>query len=129
MAILEWVAHDRKSPQEEKGLKSDTLLKALVNEFPPDHAWKQRQPRQPRSRSRFSESDSHAVYKLKKEENPFLHLDVDFHPKYIECPEYVTCQGVVLYRKAFDVVLKENREFHDMLLSFSLMQEVQSGYR
>lgn len=117
------VAHDRKPPKGMTCQKSDNLLQALVNDFPPERAW---QKRQSRSRLRFSESDKQTVYKQVTEENPFKELDVDFHPKYIDCPEFKSCHGVVLYKKAFNLVLQENQEFYNLLLSFSTTKEIKS---
>lgn len=116
LAILDMVAHDRKPPKALMCQKSDHLLQSLVNP----------KGRPSRFRSRFSESDKRDIYKQDTEENPFETLDVDFHPKYIECPEFKPCQGVVLYKRAFELVLSENREFHDLLLSFSATREIRS---
>lgn len=118
LAILDMVSRDKKSPKGMTCQKSDNLLQALVSEFPPE--------RQSRSRSRFSESDKQTVPKQDIVDNPFKNLDIDFHPKYIECPEFKSCQGFVLYKRAFDLILKENRVLNNLLLSFSITKEFKS---
>lgn len=107
------VAHDRKPPKALKCQKSDILLESLVGGF---------KGRQSRSRSRFSESDK----RDDTEENPFKTLDVGFNPKYNDCPEFKVCSGVLLYKKAFEMILEKNKEFHELLLSFSTAKEIRS---
>uniref|UniRef100_A0A336MQL3 CSON005496 protein n=1 Tax=Culicoides sonorensis TaxID=179676 RepID=A0A336MQL3_CULSO len=119
LAILDSVAHDAKIAHKLPGRKSDNLLQALVNEFPPDHVWRKR-------KSRFSESDSYNIDKYNTVENPFMDLDVEFHPKYIECPVFKSCRGVILYKEAFKMVLNENEELREVLNSFSDKKDVKN---
>lgn len=111
------VGHDRKPAKALKCQKSDILLESLVDGF---------KGRQSRSRSRFSESDKRDDLAKDSEENILKTLDVGFNQKYIDCPEFKVCPGVVLYKKAFEMILEENKEFHDLLLSFSTAKEIRS---